>query len=173
TATTDLWARLKSGSSVGATRRFSTLRRALIVSQVTLSMILLVGSGLMLRSLRNSYRADLGYRTDSLLVASINFRGQGYTEARAVAFERELLVRIEAVAGVRSASMARMAPVEYFTWTQDIDAGGRRFTVGKNLVAPNYFRTLDIAMIAGRDFTSHDQQGTQAVAILNHALRER
>jgi hypothetical protein len=66
-----------------------------------------------------------------------------------------------------------MAPVEYFTWTQDIDAGGRRFTVGKNLVAPNYFRTLDIAMIAGRDFTSHDQQGTQAVAILNHALAER
>src|SRR5262249_33683791 len=173
TGTADLWSRLKWGSSGAATRRFSAMRRVLIVGQVALSVILLVGSGLLLQTLRNSYQADLGYRTDGLWLSGIDLRRQGYSEARAATFGRDVLDRIEAVPAVQAGTIARSAPVEFFNWTEDIEVDGRRLTVGKNVVAANYFRTLEIAMISGRDFTPQDRQGTPAVTVLNQALAQR
>jgi hypothetical protein len=85
-------------------------------------------------------------------------RRQGYSEARAASFGQDLLDRIEAVPGVRAATIATSAPLAFFNWTEDIEVDGRRLTVGKNVVAANYFRTLEIAMIAGRDFTPQDRR---------------
>ncbi|HEU0185363.1 MAG TPA: ABC transporter permease, partial [Blastocatellia bacterium] len=108
----DVQITLKEGGGLFASRRHF-LRNALVISQVAISVVVLVAGGLFVRSLQQVAGSQLGFRSDNLLLASIDLGLQGYDETRQKQFHRQLLDRLKDLPGVRSASLARIVPLGY------------------------------------------------------------
>ena len=134
------------------------LRKALVVAQVTLSVLLLIGAGLFIRSLRNLRTLDLGLRTDNLIAFKVSPSLSGYSPVKVKMFEQQLIERVRALPGVTSAAYANMALLEGNEWDSTITVDGYEPKPGErtnpfcNAVSPSYFKTMGIAMVAGRDF---------------------
>jgi putative ABC transport system permease protein len=178
TSKVDLAATLKESShATGARKVF--LRQTLVVSQIALSLLLLVGAGLLLRTLRNVLGANLGFDPRNVLVASVDLGLEGYTEARARQFYQQSLERVQHSAGVRSACWAYTAPLGGRHVADDVvlEEGGpgrdRPTNADGNWVGPGCFSTLGIPIVAGRDFTSLDREGTPRVAIVSESTARR
>jgi predicted permease len=155
-------------------------RQTLVVSQIALSILLLTGSGLLIRTFRNLLQMDLGFDGRNLLLASVDLGLEGYTEARARQFYPQVLERVQESAGVHSACWASTAPLSGWHIADDVvleDSGrlGRdqRINVDMNWVSPGFFSTLGIPIVAGRDFTSQDREGVQRVAIVTESTARR
>jgi predicted permease len=154
-------------------------QRLLVVAQVAISMVLLVSAGLFLGSLAKSARVDPGYDVQSGLTLSFDLNLQGYSRDKSVAFTRELLQRVEALPGVASASLASLAPLSgrmiglELTEESAPGAEGRGLRVSMNAVYPDYFRTLGIPILRGREFTFRDVAGAPGVAIVNQECATR
>lgn len=151
-------------------------RQTLVVSQIALSLLLLVGSGLLVRTLRNLLRMNLGFEGRNLLVASVDLGLEGYREARARQFYQQVLERVQQSPGVRSACWASTAPLSGWHIADDLvleDSSrlgrNQRVNVDMNWVSPGFFSTLGIPVVAGRAFTSQDREGTQRVAIVSES----
>lgn len=152
------------------------LRQILVVSQVALSLMLLVGALLFARSLNNLASLDPGFRRDGILVVDIDFSARHLeTEARR-AFSDELLRRVRAIQGVDAAARASIVPLSGDGIGHDIllgDSGepeGDAPVAAFNYVSPGFFDTLQTPMLAGRDFNEHDRLGAPDVAIVNEAF---
>jgi len=134
------------------------LRKGLVVAQVTLSVLLLVGAGLFVRSLRNLRTLDLGLRTDNLIAFNVSPILSGYTPVRVKTFQKQLIERIRALPGIVGAAYAGMGLLEGNEWDNSITVDGYEAKPGErmnpycNAVSPSYFKTMGIAMVAGRDF---------------------
>jgi predicted permease len=155
-------------------------RQTLVVSQIALSILLLTGSGLLIRTFRNLLQMDLGFDGRNLLLASVDLGLEGYTKARARQFYPQVLERVQESAGVHSACWASTAPLSGWHIADDVvleDSGrlGRdqRINVDMNWVSPGFFSTLGIPIVAGRDFTSQDREGIQRVAIVTESTARR
>ena len=154
-------------------------QRLLVVAQVAMSMVLLVSAGLFLGSLAKASRIDPGYDVRSGLTLSFDLNLQGYSRDKSVAFNRELLQRVESLPGVASASLASLAPLSGRMvgsgLTEESTAGeeGREMGVSMNAVYPGYFRTLGISILRGRDFAEQDDAGAPGVAIVNQECARR
>jgi predicted permease len=154
-------------------------QRLLVVSQVALSMVLLVSAGLFLGSLSKSARVDPGYDVQEGLTLSFDLNLQGYSRDKSVVFTRELLQRVEALPGVASATLASLAPLSGrmlgSQLTEESAAGeeGRGLGVSMNAVYPGYFRTLGIPILKGREFTDRDGPGAPETAIVNQECARR
>ena len=109
----DLQTTLKEGGGLLASSRHF-FRSALVVSQVAICVVVLIAGGLFVRSLQQVADANLGFRTDHLLLASLDLGLQGYDEARKKQFHRQLLDRLKDLPGVRSASLASNVPLSYY-----------------------------------------------------------
>jgi predicted permease len=175
----DVWAALKSDTPGGGSHR-SRARNAFVVAQIALSLVLLVGAGLFLRSLQNASKIDPGFNPDGVQTVGFNLRIQGYDEARGREFYRQLVERVEAIAGVRGVSLARMVPLIGNNMAQGITIKGQEpppgsdsFTVGFNVVDSRYFQTLEVPLLAGRSFTEADRKGAPRVAVVNEAFARR
>jgi putative ABC transport system permease protein len=150
------------------------IRSGLIAVQVALSLTLLCGSALMLRSVVALLGTDLGFEAGSVLNASITLRQNRYPDAasRAAAFER-IAARLHAVAGVETVGLTTSWPVQQLT-PQEIERrdGAARATVRAVIHGVNdaYFTALDIPLVAGRAFAAADRPGTAPVAIVSDAL---
>ncbi len=166
----------------GGLRRFN-LRSSLVVAQMALSLVLLIGAGLFLLSLRNAQNIDPGFDADKVLTASLNISLLRYNKAQGRAFYREVTERIAALPGVEAVSLARIVPVsgsgriEGF-WlegqTSDpTDPQRARQGVSSNVVGLDYFRTMGIALQKGRDFQAQDEEGSVPVVIVNEAFANR
>jgi predicted permease len=159
--------------------RRSALRSVLVVSQVTLSLVLLVGTGLFLRSLSNARMIDVGFNPNNLLLASLDMSMRNYDAAKGKAFYRQLLERVDALPGVRSATLAETVPLELGGASESIQAEGRTPPPGEpsevNMIAagPHYFRTMGIPLLRGREFSETDRDGAPLVAIVNETLARR
>ncbi|HEX7779355.1 MAG TPA: FtsX-like permease family protein, partial [Vicinamibacterales bacterium] len=163
--------------------RPSRLRPIFLVSQVSLSVLLLVTAGLFVRSFYNAQGADPGFDASHVLVASIDLETRGYTEARGRDFVRTLVERLEAAPGVVSANAVDIVPVTLSNatggWLREEDAepapGQPPPTpeIYMNSVGPGHFSTMNIAMVAGRDFTPQDDAASRGVAIVNETLARR
>jgi len=155
------------------------LRQTLVVSQIALSFLLLVGSGLLIRTLRNLLEMDLGFDGRNLSLVSVNLGMAGYTEARARQFYPQVLERVRASAGVRSAGWAATAPLSGLHIADDIvleESGlerDQRVNADLNWVSPKFFSTLGIPVIAGRDFTLQDRDGAARVAVVTASTARR
>ncbi len=178
TSKVDLVATLKESSrSAGARKVF--LRQTLVVSQIALSLLLLVGAGLLLRTLRNLMGVNLGFDPRNVLVASVDLGLEGYTEARARQFYQQVLDGVQHSVGVRSACWAMTAPLGLRHVADDVvlEEGGpgrdQPINADGNWVSPGCFSTLGIPIIAGRDFTSQDREGTPRVAIVSESTAHR
>jgi len=161
---------LKQGSP-GSGRRPSALQRLLVISQVAVSFVLLTGAGLLLRSMRTILTADPGFDAKNVLLMSVNLTWQGYSAEQGESFYRQMLHRLQSAPGVVSASLAMTVPPEDWSTRVSIFHPGEEpsqevlrghelelgLRVDVDTIAPNYFRTLGIPLLAGRDFTEHDE----------------
>ena len=175
----DLVPALKGESTHRATGR-SWLRSALVVSQISISLILIIGTGLFLRSLVNAQSIDPGFTTDQMLVASLDPGLQGYDEARSDQFYRELVGRVGAVPGVRSAAISNRVPLTPGgdqQWSFSVQgyefSPNERDNVDYNVVGAGYFRTMGIPLVAGRGFALQDTVDSQGVIVVNETFARR
>jgi len=148
----------------GRRRRRSrfTLRRALVVTQVALSLLLLVGAGLFVRTLQNLRDIDIGVRHDRTVLVNVDPSRSGYKGQRLRDFYERLRAAVEWTPGVQSVSLATITPLGGMRWNGDFRPEGYTFRTGEqkyvdfNTVGPRYFETVGIRMMLGRDFTDAD-----------------
>jgi predicted permease len=160
-----------------------------VTAQVALTLVLLIGAGLVLRMMRRILTADPGFSTGSALLASIDLNIQGYSETQGKSFYRQLIARLEAIPGVTAASLAQSLPPRdwdgssrmsiFYPGQEPLEdlRHGREFElgirVGTNSVAPGYFRTMGIPLQAGREFTLRDDERAPAAVVINQKLADR
>ncbi|MCU1236014.1 MAG: permease, partial [Candidatus Solibacter sp.] len=171
---TDPAAGIRNGSAQAGGAR-SLLQSAWVVAQITLSVALTAGGGSVLHSMQRILAIDPGYRPQPVVVATLDLSVLGYSPERGTRFLLELTERLSRYPGVRAASTAKSSPA--VDWSDRVavfgegDAKGR-LTVDQNRVTPQYFRTLGIPLLAGRDFARTDTAGRAPVAILSKSLAD-
>src|SRR5262245_21633721 len=162
-----------------------------VIAQVALSLLLLVGAGLFVRSLRKLQQVDTGYARENALVMKlepIHSDDKGNYRLQLAALYDELLRRVEALPGVRQASLVGYSPIsrsEWLTMGETPDQSSRIYIVGNPpqseeemkihwmQVYPHSFATLGIPLMAGRDFREQDSWGSQEVAVINESMARR
>ncbi len=174
----DLAGALKSDSAgvVGGGGR-AWVRSGLVVTQVSLSFVLLVGAGLLLQSLQKIRNTSPGFSTRNVLDTAVNLVSAGYDAPRAQTFQDELLERVKALPGVESAAFARMTPLSYGSYSSTLIAVDgyqpppeEQPTVEYNEVGPGYFATIGIPLVSGREFTRGDDEKAALAAIVNETM---
>jgi predicted permease len=160
------------GHGMTASRGRLGFRGALVVSQVALSLVLLFTALLFTQSLRNLLTDDPGFQAKGVLIAGLDFTRLQIPLDRRAEFQRELLDRIRAIPGVDVAAETNIVPLSGGAWgnTVWIDGGTQRQDSNFSGVSPQYFKTLDISMVAGRDFNDSDKAQSPRAAIVNQAL---
>ena len=169
----------ESTRSATAGRSRFGLRRVLVVSQIALSLMLLVGALLFARSLNNLAGLDAGFRQSGILVADVDFTPLNIAKDARVAFANDLLQRVRAVPGVESAALATIVPLSGngighdILWGETEEPEGDAPVAAFNIVSPGYFETLQTKILAGRDFDDHDTAAAQNVAIVNEEFAKQ
>ena len=138
------------------------LRRLLVVTQVALSLLLLIGAALFVRSLASLRELDAGFRRERTLVVSVDPSRNGYKGQRLRDFYEQLRTRVDTLPGVRSVSLAEIVPLAGMRWNGDFAVEGYQFKPGEqkyvdmNSVGPRYFETMGIPLLLGREFRDED-----------------
>jgi putative ABC transport system permease protein len=168
---------LREGGRHGGGRRLHRVLSTLVVAEVGLSLVLLAGAGLLMRSLLQLQRSDLGFRADGVLTAQVQLPGSRYDGDKAGIFFRESLSRIAALPGVQHAAGASCLPVPFACigtsfWRVDRarPADGQLASGQVRPVTPGFFRTMSIPHVAGRDFGDSDTAESTPVAIVSEEL---
>jgi predicted permease len=169
-----------SGGSAGAakaTGRRIGLGSCLVVAQVALSVVVLVGAGLLVRTLTNLRKVNPGFDTHNLLLFGINPTLAGYKVERSQTLYRELQARLTSVPGVISASYSSDTLLSNGLWISGVHIEGQSkdSTVQTDMLAvgAEFFETMRLPLIAGRTFTKSDFQSGRAVAVVNRTLAQR
>jgi putative ABC transport system permease protein len=159
---------LGSRGATDSRERFA-VRRALVVVQVALSLVLVVGALLFGRSLRNLTTLDPGFRDEGILIVNLDLRRAAVPAENRRALYDDIVARLGAVPGVTEAAEAFIAPMSGFGWNDRVivDAKVQSTLINFNRVGPGYFRALGTPMVAGRDFGPHDGPRSPHVAIVN------
>ncbi|HEX6976316.1 MAG TPA: ABC transporter permease [Vicinamibacterales bacterium] len=180
----DPWTTLKDTmGSIAGTGGSLFLRKGLVTAQVALSFLLLFGAGLFVRSLQNLKTAETGVALENLVTFQLSPSLSGYTNDRANIFYRDLLDRVRAIPGVRSAALASVPILSGDEWDSSMAVEGHQAKDGEdiqmfmNAVSPGYFATMNIPLLEGRDFRPSDareQTGdAPGVAIVNRKFAEQ
>ena len=175
----------------GARRRFS-LRNLLVVAQVALSLVLLIGAGLFLRSLQHAQQIDPGFSPENVLVMPLNINLLRYTKPQGQEFYKLVTERIEAMPGVQSATLSRTPPLsgasrqssvaiegqEAASAASNSESTGASAETSSNTtlaasVGLRYFETLRIPLLRGRDFNAQDREGAPGVVVVNETFAKR
>jgi predicted permease len=158
----------------------SWLRNTLVVAQVGGSLMLLIVAGLMTRSLGHVRQMHLGFEPRNILDLTLDPNEIGYNKEQGLAFYKETLVRVRALPGVKSASVAFSVPMGYYNAGDsleipgvDIGKGEAPPFAGYNVVTPQYFETLGTKLLEGREFNANDLEDHQRVAIVNQEMAEK
>jgi len=173
----DLATALKqSRRTTGAVSRLS---KGLIVGQVALSLLLLVGAGLFIRTLYNLQRVNLGFNQENLLVFRLQAEQGGYKDERLLQFYQQLLARLDHLPGVRAATFGRVALIAQDNWGNGILLPGETektaeaHSTMRQMVRENYFATMEISLLSGRGFTVQDDQREPKVAIVSQTFARK
>jgi len=151
------------GSVVGGGVR---VRKALVVAQVTISILLLVGAGLFIRTLRNLRALDLGIRPERTVSFNISPAASGYTPERMSPLFKSLSARLQAEPGVQSVAFARMGLLEGNEWDSSMTVEGYNARESENIdpycnsVSPGYFKAMGVPVLAGREFDAREEGTT-------------
>jgi predicted permease len=166
-----------AGRGLTAGRDRFGLRRVLVVAQVALSLVLLVGALLFVRSLRNLTTLDAGFQRDGILVLNVDFTSLKVSKDRRQAFKQEMRERLAAIPGVTSVADTTNVPISGNTWNQLIidDSAERKVKGVTNIerISSGFFRTLNTPILMGRDFDGHDTQSAPNVAIVNQSFAKK
>ena len=177
----DLVAALKdNAAALGQGQRKFPLQHALVISQMALSTVALISAGLFVRSLREAYEADPGFDPHRVLLASFDPFLSGHDDNHGREFYRRLIERVRTLPGVQSVTLARRLPltlsgiafanvvIDGYTPAKDEDMHLNYETVG-----PDYFRTMRIPLVQGRDFDERDNEHARGVVIINETMARR
>lgn len=168
----------EAGAVSGGRKGF--VRSSLVVLQITLSCLLLIAAGLFVRSLGRASDLDPGFSARNVLLANVDLFPGGYDEERGRTFYRELLRRAGTIPGVESVSLSSAVPLDFggsssssltiagYTPGPEEEVVIELYTVG-----PDYFRTMGIPLVAGRDFTEQDDSGKLPVLVINETMAKR
>ena len=175
----DLVPALKDTASQAGHRR-SRLRNALVVAQVAFSLFLLITAGLVVRALQQLQDMGPGFDTRNGLVMSFDLGLQGYDKARGEQFHRQLKERVESLPGVSAASYADLFPLSinyssnsFYVEGETIDRGANVPTAMVASIGLDYFSTMGVTVLAGRDFSERDDEKAKPVVIVNEAFVNR
>jgi putative ABC transport system permease protein len=164
----------EGGRTVGG-RRLHRALNSLVVAEVALSLVLLVGAGLLLRSFLNQRSIDVGYRTESVLTTRVSLPAR-YDGARAAALYIDALTRLSALPGIQDAAAAGCLPsascAGTTVWRLDLapPPDSQRKSTQVRTVSPAFFKTMAIAHLAGRDFSASDTGASTPVAIVSESM---
>ena len=178
---TDLTQALRENSrSATGARRLKLMRSTLVVGEICMSLVLLASAGLLLESLWRLLSVSPGFRAEHVVTCRIDLPLTKYSEEKAQAdFFRSLLKEAHAIPGVDTASLITSLPFSGSRGTSSFSIDGRPSEQGnetsadRHQVAPGYFAAMGIALLAGRDFTDHDDMEHPAVVIINEAAAKR
>jgi len=175
-ARTDVVSDLRTGGR-GVSLRGSRMRRALLVLQGAISVVLLIGAGLFVRSFHNVRSLDLGFQPQHVIVAELSARGTPIDSARRIEIMERLRERALTVPGVQHAAHTLTIPFSLewnqFLFVPGIDSAALRDLFYINPVGPGYFETMGTPLIRGRQITDSDRAGSQPVAVLSQAAIRR
>ena len=176
----DVVSALKEESGGSASPGKAWLRNSLVVAQVTLSLVLLVGAGLLLKSLSRAVAADPGFDPRNVLVAGVDLVSSGYNEARGKIALREMLSRIATLPGVTAVSTIQYVPLGLGgSSSTSVEVEGYVPSKNEEMVAvvetigPDYFHTMNTPLVAGREFTPSDADSTERVVVINETFARR
>jgi putative ABC transport system permease protein len=164
------------GRGLTAGRERFGLRRLLVVAQVSLSLVLLVGALLFVRSLQKLLAVDAGFRPEGLTLVSLDLRPAHYAKDRLALAHREMLDRLRAMPGVVSSAQVDLVPVSGSGWDEMTFADGSTSKPADCLfdrVSPAYFQTMGTPFVNGRDFSDRDTLGSTKIAIVNQAFARK
>lgn len=168
----DLTVALRSGNRARVSRPH--LRNLLVIGQVAVSLVLLIGAGLLVRTLQRAQSSDVGFDSKHLIVLSMDVSALGYDEARVTTLRTQLAERLKAMPEIKQLSSAQIMP---FAGRRDdaidIEGEGSGISVNANLVSPGFFQTLGINLRRGRDFTEEDAHSGQSPAVITQAMANR
>lgn len=167
-------AALRAGSRGTTTdrSRFS-LQRVMVVVQVSVSLVLLVGALLFVRSFRNLVTVNPGIRERGITVAFLGYWQSPLPRERWADFQRELLEEVRSVPGVLSAATTTRVPLDGGSWEHDVRVGSKEGMSKFTWVSPDYFATMDIPVVKGRGFTKQDTASSPRVALVNQTFVRR
>src|SRR5262249_38751101 len=175
-ARTDLHTTLKDGgrSTAGAARDLT--RKTLLVVEVSLALVLLVGAGLLARSMARLLGIDPGFNAENLLTMRLNLRSDAYTTPRRLTLYDESLKRIGALPGAQGAAITRSLPIDGSDWGSSFRAADKPSPFGYaalSSISANYFEVMGMRLLKGRVFTSTDTTEAPRVAVINETLAAR
>ena len=164
----------------GRSGRRGRLRHGLVVAQVALSLALVIGAGVFVRSMQSAQHIDPGFETKDVLLVSVDLRLRGYDNTQGLTFFRNVLQRIRALPGVANASLAGPLPLDAYGTSTVVTAQGHiprdpneRIEVKYSVVGHDYFRAMSTPIVAGRAFAETDSAGTPRVIIVNETMARR
>jgi predicted permease len=166
-----------TGNASGSLRK-ARLTSGLVVAQISLSLLLLICAGLFIRSFLSAQSINPGFNAHNVMVASYDVFTSGYSDERAAAFDRQLEAKLEATPGIKSAALSSRLPLG-FGGSSAVKPEGyvpqanESMETQAAMITPNYFQTLEIPMVKGRDFTMQDNMSSQRVAIVSEAFVNR
>ncbi len=164
-----------AGRGLTASRERFSLRRALVVTQVALSVVLVVTALLFGGSLRKILTLDAGFQREGLLIMDVDFTRLNVPKEQRNEFRRTLLERVRTAPGVESAAETDIVPLSGFGWNDDVIVDGKPnpALVWMSHVQPGYFKTMGTPLVGGRDFNEQDNASSPKVAIVNQEFAKR
>ena len=159
----------------GAGRRLG-LGKALVILQVALSLLLLIGAGLLIRSFQKLNKVETGFNRENVLLFWVFPTLAGYEGPREISLYQQLLERINAIPGVGSASLSRLRLFSGGHWERNVRIQGQTLgpdeygEVSFNAIGPRFFKTMGIGLLAGRDFTPADGENAPKVALISEGM---
>jgi predicted permease len=168
----------ETSRSVGGSR--SRLSKSLLVAQVAMSLVLLVVAGLFLSTLRNLQTADAGFNRENLLWFTVNPQMNRYPADQIVSLYDRIIDALQAIPGVRAATISQVRLLSGNAWTSTaykegapLDAASGMRRVHQMIVRPDFFDTVGIRLVLGRNLNKHDVRTTPKVALINEAMARR
>ncbi|HEX5736609.1 MAG TPA: ABC transporter permease [Blastocatellia bacterium] len=179
---TDVISALKEGSATASGSVLgSRLQQVFVVAQMAVCSVLLIVAGLLLRSLQESASFNPGFNSDNMLLATVDLSRNGYSEAQGRNFYRQLTERLRSLPGASEATFAIVVPLgtskesRGYIIPGHVPAPGRTyFSIHSNVVGPEYFTTMGIPLLSGREFDARDAEaGARPVVIINETMAKR
>jgi predicted permease len=162
--------------SASAGLRKTRLTSGLVVAQISLSVLLLICAGLFIRSFLSAQLINPGLNPHNVLIASYDLFSAGYSESTGAEFDRQLAAKLQTLPGVQSVALSNREPLSFGGGSTSVNPEGYVSQTNESMetqlaiVSPNYFRTLQIPIAKGRDFTPQDTKSSQRVVIVSEAF---
>ena len=166
-----------TGSASGSLRK-ARLASGLVVAQISLSLLLLVCAGLFIRSFMSAQQINPGFNAHNVLTVSYDLFTAGYSDASGAEFDRQLTARLEALPGVESVALSNRTPLGFGGSTSVKPEGyvpqaNESMEIQAAMITPNYFHTVQIPIVNGRDFSPQDTRSSQRVTIVSETFANR